>query len=257
MINKVLLTNDDGYDFPGLLASWEAVERLWPGAAHIVAPGQCFSAKSHATTTHPDSPLIVRDLDHPRMAGVIVEGYPADCVRVGLKGLGPREKDRPLWISGINPGGNLGIDIYYSGTVAAAREAVALGCSAVALSVYKQKKIEIDWESITLWVIEVLRVLKPRLEEDEPTLWNVNMAGLEKGTSMPEIQFVPASTDPLEIAFSRAQSNDQTELTYCGCYQDRPRKPGTDVDIVLSGGIAVTPLRLDVTDESLLDTLHQ
>ncbi|MCA9428260.1 MAG: 5'/3'-nucleotidase SurE [Candidatus Omnitrophica bacterium] len=256
MITQVYLTNDDGFDAPGLLASWEAVEIVWPNLARVVAPHQCFSAKSHATTTHPDSLLEVRDLEHPTMKGVIVEGYPADCVRVGCRGLEEAREGRPLWVAGINPGGNLGIDIYYSGTVAAAREAAALGCPAVSLSVYKQKRVDIDWESVTQWAVEVLRVLKPRLEESPSTLWNVNMAGLDKGSAMPEIQFVPASTDPLDVAFTQNENNGTRRFTYSGCYQDRPRKRGTDVDVVLSGGIAVTPMRLDVTDESLLDTLR-
>lgn len=255
-ISKVFLTNDDGYDAPGLLAAWEAVERVWPGRGVVIAPNQCFSAKSHATTTHPDSPLEVHDLVHPEMKGVVIKGYPADCVRVGLKGLDFGHGDRPLLIAGINPGGNLGIDIYYSGTVAAAREAAALGCSAVALSAYKQKEVEFDWVTLSEWASEVLRILKGRLELDPPTLWNVNLAGLPKGSAMPEIQFVPASIDPLAVAFTREPSNERPSLTYSGCYQDRPRHPGTDVEVVLSGGIAVTPLRLDVTDESLLDTFR-
>ena len=254
MIDQVFLTNDDGYDAPGLLASWNAVVRVWPNLARVVAPNQCFSAKSHATTTHPDSPLRVRDLNHPEMEGVIVEGYPADCVRVGCAALNGGKDEKTLWVAGINPGGNLGIDIYYSGTVAAAREAVALGCPAVALSVYKQRGIDIDWETITDWATVILSKLKPDLEEGIPALWNVNMAGLPKGEAMPEIQFVPASIDPLEISFRQNTNNGARDFTYSGCYQDRPKKKGTDVEVVLSGGIAVTPLRLDVTDEALLDT---
>ena len=253
---RLLLTNDDGFDAPGLEASWNAAEKVWPGCSTVIAPHECFSAKSHATTTHPEQPLQVRDLVHNSMKGHIIEGFPADCVRVGLKGLELDKGQKTILISGINPGGNLGMDIYYSGTVAAAREAVALGYSAVAVSVYMRKEIPMHWPTLTDWTSEVFRSLKDRLEGDTPTFWNVNMAALPEGTPMPRIRFVPASTDPLAVRFTQKEPNDTRSFRYSGSYQDRPQKPDTDVNIVFSGGIAVTPLRLDVTDQSLLDTLR-
>lgn len=256
LMTRILLTNDDGYDAPGLYAAWQAVEAVWPGCGVVIAPDRCHSAKSHATTTHPESPLVVEPLDHPAMRGCVIGGYPADCARVGLRGLDLPEAERTILVSGVNPGGNLGIDVYYSGTVAAAREAAALGVSAVALSAYIRRENPIDWETIADWAAVVLRTLKERLESEPTTLWNVNMAALPKGEAMPPISYVPVSTDPLAVSFRREEEDGRSAYVYTGPYQNRPKRAGTDVETVLSGGIAVSPLRLDATDETLLDTLR-
>jgi 5'-nucleotidase len=149
---KLLLTNDDGIDADGLHALLNAVRGL--GEPVVVAPAGPQSGVSHAVTT--DGPVRVEDRGAGRVA---VHGTPADCVRVGLHRLCP---DAGLVLSGINHGGNLGADVYYSGTVAAVREAVLHGWTGVALSHYRKRGLEFDWPRAAGWAARVLADLLAR-----------------------------------------------------------------------------------------------
>src|SRR5262245_42279778 len=131
---KLLLTNDDGIDAPGLEALLGAAAAL--GEAVVVAPDEHLSGCSHRVTT--GRPIRVERRGEGRHA---VCGTPADCVRVGLHGLAPEAR----WVlAGINEGGNLGADVHHSGTVAAVREAVLHGVPGIALSHYHRRGLEID-----------------------------------------------------------------------------------------------------------------
>ena len=110
-----LLTNDDGIDAPGIEALWQVVE----GDGTIVAPQQQHSGCGHTVTVNAPIAVAQRSPQH-----YAVGGTPADCVRLGLQHLYPKAQ---LVLSGINAGGNLGTDVYMSGTVAAVREAALLG----------------------------------------------------------------------------------------------------------------------------------
>ena len=121
---RLLLTNDDGIDAAGLHALLNAVREL--GEPVVVAPAGPQSGVSHAVTT--GTAVRVDPRNEGRFA---VHGTPADCVRVGLHRLCP---DAKLVLSGINHGGNLGADVYYSGTVAAVREGVIHGWPGIAIS---------------------------------------------------------------------------------------------------------------------------
>src|SRR6478672_7932026 len=128
---KLLLTNDDGIDAPGLAALQRAAEQL--GQAVVAAPATHQSGCSHAVTW--EKAVRIEERGPDRFA---VHGTPADCARLGLLKLVPDAK----WVlSGINHGGNLGADVYYSGTVAAVREAVLHGWPGIAVSYYKKKHL--------------------------------------------------------------------------------------------------------------------
>lgn len=126
----ILLTNDDGIEAPGLQALWSAVRDL--GEVHVVAPESERSAASHSVTI--DSHMAYRLVDLPSgLSGHALDGTPADCVKLAVTRLLEARPD--VVLSGINPGANIGNNILYSGTVAAAREAVMLGVPALAVSV--------------------------------------------------------------------------------------------------------------------------
>ena len=132
---KLLLTNDDGVDVPGLEALLRAARTLGHDPV-VIAPATHQSWCSHTITAH-RGVRVEQRADH-RFA---VHGTPADCVRMGLLRLAPDAK----WVlSGINHGANLGADVYYSGTVAAVREAVLHGWPGVALSHYRRRGVELD-----------------------------------------------------------------------------------------------------------------
>jgi 5'-nucleotidase len=226
---KLLLTNDDGIDAPGLAALCTAADAL--GAITVVAPVEVLSGCSHQVTT--DQPFRVLARAGDRYA---VEGTPADCVRVGLHRLAP---DTDWVLSGINQGGNLGADVWHSGTVAAVREAVLHGRPGIALSQYRRRGRDVDWDRAARWVTPVLRELTAR-PWTRGTFWNVNLPHPEPGGPDPEVVFCRLDPTPLPLSFRE----EGEWLVYNGDYHQRGREPGTDVDLCFRGKIAVTAISL-------------
>ncbi|MBX7102942.1 MAG: 5'/3'-nucleotidase SurE [Gemmataceae bacterium] len=226
---KFLLTNDDGIDAPGLGALERAAALR--GTVRTVAPRDAHSGCSHVVTVH--RPLSVCPLDNDRLH---VDGTPGDCSRLGLLHLFP---DTDWVLSGVNAGGNLGADIYLSGTVAAAREAALFGKPAVALSHFKRRDLEFDWERIVPWITRVLEVITNR-SHVPGTFWNVNLPHLPPGQADPKIIECSVDRNPLGVRYTV----DGTSYRYAGDYHGRPRVPGSDVDVCFSGSIAITELRL-------------
>ncbi len=225
---QFLLTNDDGIDAPGLVTLAEAAAPL--GRLAVVAPCSHLSGCGHRVTTN--DPIRVNLRDVARWA---IDGTPADCVRVALARLAP---DVEWVLSGLNHGGNLGADVYHSGTVAAAREAALHGRRSIAFSHYTKRGLEIDWPRARRWVERVLRDLLARAWE--PGLfWNVNLPHLSPEEPEPAIVVCPLEGGPLPLGF---RDGDPECLHYCGNYHERQRRPGSDVDVCFAGNIAVTEL---------------
>ena len=226
---RFLLTNDDGIDAPGLAALESAARRLGPTLT--VAPvAPCSSCGHQITTTRP---VRLHSHDEGRFS---VEGWPADCVRVALRGLA----ERVDWVlAGINAGGNLGADVYVSGTVAAVREAALLGTPGIALSHYKRRELDFDWPRAAGWV---LRLLPELLARPCPpgAFWNVNLPHLRPGDAEPAVVECPLDSRPLPVAFRR----EGDTFVYAGDYHSRPRDAGADVEACFGGRIAVSLLRL-------------
>jgi 5'-nucleotidase len=226
---KLLLTNDDGIEAPGLQVLFDAALQL--GEPIVVAPEEALSGCSHQVTTN--QPIRVREVSACRFA---VRGTPADCVRVGLQFIVP---DAAWVLSGINAGGNLGADVYHSGTVAAAREAVLHGWPAVALSQYRKRGMPVDWQQTARWAVLALRDLLGQNRE-RGTFWNVNFPHLLPASADPERETCPLDPSPLPLHF-REESEG---WLYAGDYHQRRREPGTDVDVCFEGKIAVTRVKL-------------
>jgi 5'-nucleotidase len=227
---KLLLTNDDGIDAPGLEALQNAARTF--GEPIIVAPAGPQSGVSHRVTWHDG--VRIEPRGDQRYA---IHGTPADCVRLGLLKVVPDAK----WIlSGINHGANLGADVHYSGTVAAVREAVLHGWPGIAISQYRKKGVEADWTRATNWVVPILTELLAK--PTEPGLfYNVNLPALAPGSDNPEVVWCPLDPNPLPLNYRHEEESD---LYYAGDYQLRHRTPGADVDICFGGRIAVTAVRL-------------
>jgi 5'-nucleotidase len=224
---KFLLTNDDGIDAEGLQALHAAARLL--GDSVIVAPAGPQSGCSHAAS----SSVRVEQRGDGRYA---IHGTPADCTRFGLLKLVP---DAGWVLSGINHGGNLGADVYYSGTVAAVREAVLHGWPGVALSYYRKKGVEFDWPRASRWTGRVLAELFARPVEPG-TFWSVNLPHLAADDPDPEMVFCPLDPHPLPLSYRHEEGLHH----YDGDYHTRKRTPGADVDVCFSGRIAVTQIRL-------------
>ena len=163
---NILVSNDDGYDAPGLLMLEEALQPL--GTVWVSAPETEQSAKSHAFTLH--QPLRARPRGARRWS---ISGTPADCVYLGMYGLMPQLPD--VVVSGVNRGANLASDVFYSGTVAAAREACLQGVLGIAVSLHI-KSGTMDHHYHTAAQV-ALRVTKEAISGKFPkrTLLNVNV----------------------------------------------------------------------------------
>ncbi len=224
---RFLLTNDDGVSAPGL-AALEAAARNF-GDCLVVAPESQLSGCSHQATC--GAPLTLTELGPARY---MLNGTPADCVRVALAHL---RHPVDFVLSGVNAGGNLGADVYLSGTVAAVREAALLGKPGVSLSQYRRGR-EFNWRRVTDWTEIILQ----RLLENRPasaSFWNVNFPELDDEEAFPEVVFCPLDPHPLPVMFRE----EGGQLHYTGDYHGRTRMDGRDVDTCFSGRIAVTEIR--------------
>ncbi len=225
----LVLTNDDGIDAPGMQALLQAAGGL--GRCRVIAPCGPLSGCGHQVTTH--QPIRIRRDDRGCLA---VNGTPADCIRLAIFSLATDVR----WVlSGINAGGNLGTDVYSSGTVAAAREAAIRGVPGIAISQYIAKGRVIDWTRAARWTSGVLRRLMT--ESWQPgTFWNVNLPHPPPGSLEPEMVFCPLDPSPLP-----ADYRFEAELAvYTGNYQSRARRPGDDIAVCFGGQIAVSQIRL-------------
>jgi 5'-nucleotidase len=224
---QLLLTNDDGIDAPGLAALAEVAAAH--GTLTWIAPYTHQSGCGHRVTT--DGPIRLMRKDERRWA---IDGTPADCVRVALAKLAP---DVAWVLSGLNHGGNLGADVYHSGTVAAVREAALHGKPGIAFSHYRKRGLEIDWPRAHRWMALVLADLLAR-PWTPGTFWNVNLPSLTPDEAEPRVVHCPLEPGPLPLSFREQDEN----LHYDGNYHARPRIAGSDVDVCFAGHIAVTRL---------------
>ena len=225
---QILVTNDDGWDAPGLAALKTLAARF--GDVFVVAPRDPHSYAGHRVTT--DAPLTLTATGDREYH---LSGTPADCVRVALTSLLPNMD----WVlSGINRGGNLGVDIYSSGTVAAAREAAFLGKPAIAISQYVRRGLPLVWEESTALAAPVLARLLTSVTGPKE-YWNVNLPHAENGASS-AISDCDPDDEPLDVQFHR----DGDLFRYSGTYAGRPSTPGRDVEACFQGAVTVSRLHV-------------
>lgn len=236
---RVLISNDDGIEAPGIAALLGALDGL--AECRVVAPDGPRSGVGHALTDA--GSMHVREVER----GVAVGGTPADCARLGLAGGSPlldewaqARRERAVWlVSGINHGANLGVDVYVSGTAAAAREAAILGFPALAISQYVGRHRMLDWEQALRRARPVLAQLLRR----RPALggyWNVNLPHPVNESAGCDVVHCPLDPSPHAVRYeSRGE-----HFTYTGDFHARPRLPDHDVDVCFGGRIAVSHITL-------------
>ena len=225
---KLLLTNDDGIDAPGLRLLAEIARDF--GEVIVVAPDGARSGCGHQVTN--DRPLVLTEV---RPGEFSCDGTPADCTRLGLRHVAP---DVDFVLSGVNDGGNLGIDVYMSGTVAAVREALLLGTPGIALSQYVGRRDSVDWPSRAGLLRSVLTQLLASPPSDG--FWNVNFPIWEPSQSEPQIIECRLDLNRHDVRFE----SHEERWHYRGIYRDRPRTDGHDVDVCFAGNIALTRLTI-------------
>ena len=233
----ILLTNDDGIHAPALRRLREELRDL--GRVVIVAPDRDQSATSHSLTLH--RPFRIRQHEADIYS---VDGTPTDCVVTAYYGLLDARPD--VVVSGINHGPNMGEDVFYSGTVAAAIEGAFFRCTSVACSLEYTRLKPLDFArgaELARRVVEQIVARRP----PAGSLFNVNIPALERGP-VRGIRVVPQNVAPYVEAFDRRI--DPRGRVYFwttpnfGCPDPHP---DTDVTALAEGYITVTPLQFDLT----------
>ena len=246
---RILVTNDDGVGSPGIKLLEEVARTLSPDV-WTVAPEQEQSAASHSLTTR--RPLRMAEVAPQRYA---VDGTPIDCVMLAVKHL-LRERRPELVLSGINDGGNVGEDLTYSGTVAAAMEATLLDIPAIALSQHFVDGEPICWETAASFAPEVIRRLT-QLPWPEHTLMNVNFPA-----EVPQAVRGIAVTrqGKRAIADNLTERLDPRGRPYYWIgpvREDGVAEPGTDLAAINEKRVSVTPIYLNLTNVPVLASLKK
>ena len=266
---RVLLTNDDGIEAEGLQALRRAL-RAVPGVElAVIAPDGNRSAMARSITTR--RPLWVQECDFgDGSVGYATDGTPVDCVRFASLGL-IEGFTAELIVSGINHGSNLGDDITYSGTVAAALEGVVLGIPGIAVSQQSRAREmdfrlgeRFDFEQAATFTAQIVAEIAETAEQEGEgrmpgriplrpgTLLNINVpAGEVAGVEVARLG-KRIYRDQLTLV---DEESGRRQYRVYGDMPDFHREPGTDLTAIAEGRIAVTPLHFDLTDEPGIETL--
>lgn len=247
---RILLTNDDGIYAPGLRAIRKELQKI--GKVTVVAPVGEQSAVGHSITLL--TPLITQEvLDEDKTPlGWAVEGRPADCVKLALLELLPEPPD--LIVSGLNAGSNAGINVLYSGTVAAAIEGAFFQCTSIALSLQYTKPKPLDFGLAAEHARKVVEQIV-RHPLSRGVLFNVNIPSLDKGP-VQGIRVVRQNVAPYKEKFDRRV--DPRGRTYFwsgpdfGCPDPHP---DTDETALRDGFITVTPLHFNLTNSVVMEKM--
>lgn len=243
---RILISNDDGYLAPGIRVLAETLKQI--AQITVVAPERDRSGASNSLTL--ENPIRARTMDNGYIS---VDGTPTDCVHLAITGLLDEEPD--MVVSGINSGANMGDDVLYSGTVAAAMEGRFLGLPAIAVSLVSHGAAK-HYTTAARVVLEILQKLQSHPLSGD-TILNINvpdipyeeLSGMEitrlghRHKSEPVIR----STDP--------RGRPIYWVGPAGAEQDAG--PGTDFHAVKNGIVSITPIHTDLTRYSVLDNLRE
>jgi 5'-nucleotidase len=242
---KILLTNDDGIFAPGLAALYKRLTAI--GDVSVVAPIDCRSGTSHSITFA--EPLICNKVCiDDQFTGYGVHGSPADCVKLACMQL--HEGPIDLVVSGINHGANVGINVFYSGTVAAAIEGAFMRIPALAISLASEEIMDFDSAAK-----HGLRVIQDILPIQPGEVVNINIPRLSQGEPK-GVRVVPQSTNGFYEYYVPQRDDPQTVFQLASGLHRTEETP-TDTMALWEGFITVTPLRPDMTSHGRLAELDQ
>jgi len=239
---KILISNDDGYQAPGIVALHQALAEV--ADVEVIAPEHNNSAKSNALTLA--APLYV----HQAHNGFrYVTGTPADCLHIALKGLLEHRPD--LVVSGINNGANMGDDTIYSGTVGAAMEAYLFGIPAIAISQIEKGWAHIDAAAQVAQRL-VQRIERERMLEGPAWLLNVNVPNLPADQLKPLKVCRLGRRHAAEKVITQQSPRGETMYWIAGAGAAKDSSEGTDFHATAAGHVSLTPLQIDLTDHAQL-----
>lgn len=269
---NILLCNDDGIHANGMAAMFDALINHAGllggplGQVMVVAPLTVQSATGHGITFR--QPLITREVDvNDRMSGIGVDGRPADCVKLALSTLWPARFGRgtrpDLVVSGMNQGANVGINVLYSGTVAAALEAAFLGVPSIAVSLHLgagKPRYDVAAQHARRAIDRVLAAARAGKQAGTPSgllpgsCLSINVPITEHETPMPGISVAPMNVHGMVDDYIK-NTNPLGEVYYWSNGQPmefHALEPGSDVQALLEGRLTITPLKFDLSDYAAL-----
>ena len=245
----ILLTNDDGISAPGLAALYRELTSL--GDVSVVAPDTSQSASARAITIN--APLMVQEVHvHNEFHGQAVAGRPVDCVKLALTELVTRPVE--LVVSGINDGANVGINVLYSGTVAAAAEGALMGVPSVAVSLERGE--EVDFGRAALIARDLIRrVIETDLRPG--MLLNVNIPNFGRGDPR-GVRVVSQSVQTMDDQYTRHKGPEGVRQYWLrGKYGNVDEGEATDLRALMDGYVTVTPLQSDLTARSVIQEVSR
>ena len=243
----ILITNDDGIDSDGIFALWKAMSQL--GDAYVVAPDIDRSASSNSMTI--SKPLKVKTVTKlNRFSGYSVNGTPVDCVKIAVKSLLKNKPD--VLISGINNGSNLGDNIIYSGTVAAATEGAMLGIPSIAVSLDSHKPTDYNCAKYFSALI-VKNVLKNGLSKG--VVLNVNIPNIKKN-QINGVRITKQGNQSFEDEYEKqADNKGVSEYMIKGKIVDNDNSVDYDGKAVKENYVSITPIQYNLTELSYVEKL--
>jgi 5'-nucleotidase len=246
---RILVSNDDGVHASGIKALAAALCEI--GDVTIVAPDRERSGASHSLTM--DVPLRAHEI---RDGAFAVAGTPTDCVLLALKMLMPEPPD--LLVSGINRGANMGDDVTYSGTIAAAMEATLLGIPSVAVSLCRCDEGSRDYDfAASAGIARELALMVLARGLPDWTLLNVNVPNIP-GDEIKGVRVVRQGKQVYEEAvIEKEDPRGRTYYWIGGELSKWENEPDTDFAVVSQGFVSVTPVKLDLTDYAAMDVIQE
>jgi 5'-nucleotidase len=243
----ILLTNDDGISAPGLVALYHELTSL--GEVQVVAPDSVQSATSHGITLK--APLLTNRVKvEDVFTGTAVDGRPADCVKLAVSQMLPRPPD--LVISGMNSGANVGINVIYSGTVAAAIEAAFLGLPSISISLHLRTDVPPDYPRAAKLARQTIdQILAGGLSPGHVA--TVNIPGLRPDEAPAGVRVVRQCTRPWADTYQRRQDPRGRDYFWnTSVFTLATTDDDTDIAALRDQYITITPLQFDLTDHDLL-----
>ena len=245
---RILLTNDDGIDAPGLAAMHKALSRV--GRVTVAAPATNQSGTGHGLTTGQDPILVTTWTDDGGSVWHSITARPATCVSLALENLLSDTPD--IVVSGSNHGENLGLVTYYSGTVGAAREAAFKGIPSIAVSV--QDGSPMDFEAAAEFTAHLVeKYLKEKLPPQ--TFININYPALPKD-QIKGVRIGSLSLAPPHNFYVKGTTPDGQDYFRQDYRPLESGEPDTELSAFLEGYIAITPLQLDTREYELIPLLQ-
>ena len=245
---NIFITNDDGINAEGIKILAQEISKI--ANTYVVAPDSPRSASGHAITLH--KPILINDeFIAENVEAYSTSGTPADCVKVGIEAI-LKDVEIDLVLSGINNGPNLGNDVLYSGTVAAAIEGLIERKPSIALSCNSSKVSTKEYEEAAKYTVALIQKLEGNLDKLDEIILNVNFPkGDKKGVKITKL----GERVYNNVMDDRKSLRGQRYVWMGGDLADVPQDKDSDIVAVENGYVSITPVHIDMTNLSKMKTL--